>query len=378
MENLSGLARLTGLIGWLSIMTPCSLSSEEIATQYAERFFKEMREEGYSIAFDRIICAEDAGLSVTVSPMEPQILLGMPLLFDVNIVNQSPDVRRVLAVDSGTNGLWLPKYPGLAEQDPHFVVVDLETKELFEAGLSSHHGLGESLARWRIFEPYRRLAPLEAVVGQVDVSPLHGARAGLFVQKAGKFLLLLIWFEQVGLSLTAILAQAPFEIYEPTGQDADAWAEIKGALSGYRDPPSEVLSPMVGLWNSKLQRVAEAYPLSAYAKYMHFKKACDQEANYTPRGDRRDYSASLQAFLEVVRRYPDWALADDALLGYARCCYLEGLKLEGDQAAALFVAARDSLRTLPLRHPQTNCMRGAKHWLQQVEEVMRARGIPRD
>lgn len=363
--SITTMVRLAALLGWLLTATACSC---EMGTEDAERFLKKVKQiMGEELQFDRVVLAKNVGLSVSITTVEPQLLLGMPLLFKIRIENGSSETHRVPALDCGENGLWLVE-GFVAAQIPYFVLVDPQSESLFHADLGErkHH---VSVSRyWESFDLYRNLRPLEAVQGEFDISPVTSLDGGRWSQRAGSYQFLVIWFDKVSDATVAVVARTDFEVKVPAGEDALAWKEISAAV---REP----LSPFLTLWDPKLERIAETFPLSSYTKYIYFLKAPDIAANASTPTEKGFYASAAAAYDDVVRRYPDWVLTDDALLGYARSLYRQAVEEDRDRAPELLTAARDTLRNLPARYPDTNCWRAGQRLLRDVEQEMAKHGL---
>lgn len=359
-------------LAFLALLLTANGSCEETTRQYSERFLQELRQSGLTnIGFDRIVLAQDLGLPVTITTAEPELLLGMPLVFKVSVENWGSESRQIVALDSGENGLWLLRWTGAAEA-PHLVLADLADNALFEAtlGEGDHRPFVRDDFHWTQLEPYLDLRPADALQGEFDISPLINADGDRrWVQHPGKFQFILIWFDRRSDVRTAIVAGTNFEVKLPTGEDAQVWQEISRVISKYDG--TLPLSPMLYGWDPEFEAITQNYPMSVYTKYLYALKAWDLELGASRNHTEARYGKAAGAYGDFVRRYPDWSLADDALVGFARSLHRQALQEEPARAPELLKSARETLQSLPSRYPDSNCRFAAKKLLEKVEADMR-------
>lgn len=357
----------------LAMLVQGAAGATETRTEYTRRFLSELNTKlpEWGMQVDQILPASEAGLSVTFSMPETTLLRGMPLLFQVRMENQGAETRRVIALDSGTTGLWLPDLESPPEV-PHFLFVDLDRDAFFEAVLGTRHQpFPRLMSFWRPSTVYRELRPSDTLYGEVDLSALMNRLNGTeWHQKPGKYLFQLIWFETISEASVALVADTSFEIVEPTGTDAEALQAISLAVEKYNPTELAPLSPMTSPWEPELEGIAQMYPFSAYTKYIYFLKAWNLESQRMRAVPQGTFAAAASAYWDSVRRYPEFPLTDDALLGYSRCLYLQATEENRDEARDLLTMAKQTLETLATKYPQTNCGPAARQLLERINRAL--------
>lgn len=376
---------------WLAVMASVSVIASagctERATDRAKEYVRLLRKARLAdLKVDTVMMPEEVGISVALSMVEAKVLPGMPLLLRARIQNNSALTHQVVGLDAGKNGLWLPDL--IADVD--FVSVGVFHVESRTFSVAT---IGDRTAQSPLNVEHndvsgdlglrRNLAPGQWVLGDFDLSPLYSlkedsgsVREGLWSYDLGGYQVFLLWVGRIPGSDVALVAETSFDFVEPNGIDALAWAEISRIRPGWWGDEVTTLSPLLSEWSPELEQVALTYPGSAYAKYIHYLKPWTLEQRGGREKREGTYAAAASAYLDFVSRYPNWALADEALLGYARCLYYQACYEDSAHASDLLRRARHVAETLPARYPDTNCGPASQFLLRwRIEDKMADLGI---